>query len=56
MAPIRETAQQGQEPPPPPTLPEMDEVDGLTGAINIRAEGEDRAKHADDDPERSATH
>ncbi len=36
-------------------LPEIpDERGSVTGAISIRAEGEDKAKYADDTPTRSA--
>jgi hypothetical protein len=56
MRAIHERSDRHKEPPPPPTLPEMDDVLGITGAIDIHAEGEDRAKQADDDPRRSAAH
>lgn len=49
------TMRKAQEPEPPPTLPEEKvDMNGVTGAIVIRAEGEDRAKDADDAPTRSA--
>lgn len=35
------------EPPQPPTLPEFD-FGGITGAMPIKAEGEDAAKQRDD--------
>lgn len=38
------------EPPQPPTLPEFDQDDGATGVIILRAEGDDAAKEAEDDP------
>jgi hypothetical protein len=56
MPAITERGDRRKEPPPPPSLPEMDEVEGITGAVDITAEGEDRAKQADDDPRRSAAH
>ena len=41
---------------PPPSLPEMDADDTVTTTmINVEAEGEDAAKHADDGPTKSAT-
>ena len=44
-----------REPPRPATLPEFpDDSGSVTGAIVIKAEGEDKAKYADDTPTRSA--
>ncbi len=46
-----------KEPPqPPPLIPDADADETLPGMINVEAEGEDAAKHADDGPTKSATH
>ena len=42
------------EPPQPPTLPEFD-FGGITGAMPIKAEGEDAAKQRDDTTSTTAT-
>ncbi len=45
-----------KEPPQPPsTVPELDTDESITGMMNVEAEGEDAAKHADDGPTKSAT-
>jgi hypothetical protein len=49
MAHLKEPVQ------PPSSLPEIDTDESITGMINIEAEGEDHAKHADDGPTKSAT-
>jgi hypothetical protein len=49
MAHLKEPVQ------PPSSLPEFDTDESITGMINVEAEGEDAAKHADDGPTKSAT-